>query len=89
MPSPNKASRCCRACLRSNRAIQVNVQIMRTFVRLRQLLSSNAALARKLAKLEAKYDERFKIVFDAIRHLMEEQEERKKSRKPIGFHSER
>src|SRR5207249_10968706 len=51
--------------LRSERAIQVNVEIMRTFVRLREMLSSNAALARKLAALEAKYDARFKIVFDA------------------------
>ena len=75
--------------LRSERAVQVNVQIMRTFVRLRQMLSSNAALARKLAALEAKYDARFKIVFDAIRGLMEEQKQQKRSRKPIGFHSER
>jgi len=75
--------------LRSSRAVQVNVQIMRTFVRLRQLLSSNAGLARKLAELEAKYDERFKIVFDAIRSLMQDQEERRKSKRPIGYHSER
>ena len=69
--------------------MKVNVQIMRTFVRLRKLLSSNAGLARKLAELEAKYDEHFKIVFDAIRDLMSDQDERKKSRKPIGYHSEK
>src|SRR4051794_12378511 len=50
--------------LRSERAVQVNVQIMRTFVRLREMLSSNAALARKLNELERKYDQNFKAVFD-------------------------
>jgi hypothetical protein len=56
--------------LRSKRAVQVNVEIMRTFVRLRQMLSSIADLARKLEALEKKYDSQFKIVFDAIRELM-------------------
>ena len=56
--------------LRSKRAIAVNVEIMRTFVRLRQILSSNAELARRLDELEGKYDRQFKIVFDAIRLLM-------------------
>ncbi len=56
--------------LRSPRAVLVNIAIMRTFVQLRQMLASNAGLARKLAALEAKYDEQFKIVFDAIRELM-------------------
>lgn len=56
--------------LNSPRAIAVNVAIMRTFVRLRQLIASHADLARKLADLESKYDEQFKIVFDAIRELM-------------------
>ncbi|MBF0106385.1 MAG: ORF6N domain-containing protein [Deltaproteobacteria bacterium] len=56
--------------LRSKRAILVNVEIMRTFVRLRRLLSSNKDLARKLAGLERKYDHQFKVVFDAIRELM-------------------
>ncbi len=56
--------------LRSPRAVQVNIAIMRTFVQLRQMLASNAGLARKLAALEAKYDEQFKAVFDAIRDLM-------------------
>jgi hypothetical protein len=75
--------------LRSERAVKVNVQIMRTFVRLRKLLSSNAQLARKLAELEAKYDEHFKIVFDAIRDLMSDDDERKKKRTPIGYQSEK
>lgn len=76
--------------LRSARAVQVNVQIMRTFVRLRQLLSSHAGLAAKLTQLESKYDEQFRIVFDAIRALMEEQEEEQQEtqRKKIGYHSE-
>src|SRR5712691_10311003 len=57
--------------LRSRRAVQVNIAIMRAFVRLREMLMSNADLARKLLALEGKYDAQFKIVFDAIRELME------------------
>jgi hypothetical protein len=56
--------------LRSPRAVQVNIEIMRAFVRLRQMLQSNADLARKLAALEKKYDAQFRVVFDAIRELM-------------------
>jgi len=56
--------------LRSDRAIHVNIEIMRAFVRLRQMLASNGELARKLAALEKKYDAQFKVVFDAIRELM-------------------
>jgi hypothetical protein len=68
--------------LRSKRAVAVNVQIMRTFVRLRQMLASNTELARKLARLERKYDDQFKIVFDAIRELMNPAPTKVK---PIGF----
>lgn len=68
--------------LQSTRAVQVNIEIMRAFVRLRQMLASNAELARKLNALEKKYDAQFKIVFDAIRQLMEPPE---KPRKKIGF----
>jgi hypothetical protein len=68
--------------LRSKRAIQVNIEIMRAFVRLRQLLSVNAELARKVDALERKYDAQFKVVFDAIRELMAPKAT--KSR-PIGF----
>lgn len=68
--------------LKSERAVQVNIQIMRTFVRLRQILASNKDLARKLAALERKYDKRFKVVFDALRELMTPPE---KERKPVGF----
>lgn len=57
--------------LHSERAIEVNIAIMRAFVRLRQLLASHADLARKLDELEMKYDEQFAIVFEAIRKLME------------------
>lgn len=56
--------------LNSPRAVQVNIAIMRAFVRLRQMLASNTQLARKLDDLEKKYDRQFKIVFDAIRQLM-------------------
>jgi hypothetical protein len=56
--------------LNSKRAVQVNIQIMRAFVRLRELLSSNVELSRRLDALENKYDRQFKVVFDAIRQLM-------------------
>ena len=68
--------------LRSKRAVQVNIEIMRAFVRLREMISSHKDLERKLAALENKYDEQFKVVFDAIRALMKETE---KPRKRIGF----
>ena len=69
--------------LRSERAVQVNIEIMRTFVKLRELLAGNRELARKLAELERKYDAQFKAVFDAIRELMKPPAS--KSRRPIGF----
>jgi len=56
--------------LRSERAVQVNVEIMRAFVRLRGLIGHNRDLARRLDNLESKYDRQFKVVFDAIRELM-------------------
>jgi ORF6N domain len=68
--------------LRSPRAIQVNIEIMRAFVQLRQMLATNEVLARKLAALEKKYDGQFKVVFQAIRELMAPPA-RKKRR--IGF----
>ena len=68
--------------LRSKRAVAVNVQIMRTFVRLRQMLASQADLAKKLEQLERNYDQQFKVVFDAIRQLMTPAEPK---RKQIGF----
>ena len=71
--------------LRSTRAVQVNIAIMRAFVRLRELLLSNADLARKLASLEGKYDAQFKVVFDAIRQLMAPPPAKPKPQ--IGFHS--
>lgn len=71
--------------LRSKRAIAVNVEIMRTFVRLRQIITSNKELARRLDELEGKYDRhdrQFKAVFDAIRLLMNP---RPLEQKEIGF----
>jgi hypothetical protein len=68
--------------LRSKRAVRVNIEIMRAFVRLRRLLATNENLARKLAALEKKYDAQFKVVFDAIRNLMTPPESK---RRPIGF----
>jgi hypothetical protein len=81
-PSPNKAWPCfptsCGA-----RAVQVNIAIMRSFVHLREMLLSNAELARKLCALEKKYDAQFKVVFDAIRELMTPPEP---PNRRIGFH---
>lgn len=68
--------------LKSKRAIEVNIEIMRTFVKLRQWLSSHKELEKKLNSLEKKYDENFKIVFEAIRLLMKEDQ---KPKHPIGF----
>ncbi|MFV1966226.1 MAG: ORF6N domain-containing protein [Pirellulaceae bacterium] len=72
--------------LRSERAAQVNVEIVRTFVRLRKLLSSHKELAGRLDELETKYDAQFKVVFNAIRQLMEPPTAAEKKR-GIGFHS--
>ena len=72
--------------LKSQRAVQVNIEIMRAFVRLRQMIATHADLARRLDDLEKKYDAQFRVVFDAIRELMAPPPE--PSRKRIGFHSE-
>jgi hypothetical protein len=71
--------------LKSERAIHVNIEIMRAFVRLRRLLASHAQLAGKLAAMEKKYDVQFKIVFEALRQLMAPPELK---RRRIGFQSE-
>jgi phage regulator Rha-like protein len=68
--------------LRSQRAVQVNIEIMRAFIRLRQMLASHVELARKLDALEKKYDAQFKQVFEAIRQLMAPPEPK---RRRIGF----
>jgi hypothetical protein len=68
--------------LNSERAIQVNIAIMRTFTQMRQMIASHTEFARKLAELEKKYDAQFRIVFDAIRQLMTPP---RKPRGRIGF----
>lgn len=68
--------------LNSERAIEASVQVVRAFLKLRQILASNAELAGKLEELEKKYDKQFKIVFGAIRQLMTPPSARAK---PIGF----
>jgi hypothetical protein len=68
--------------LNSERAIQVNIEIMRAFVKLRRMLASNAELSRRFDELESKYDRKFKVVFDAIRQLMSPP---LPGRKQIGF----
>jgi hypothetical protein len=72
--------------LKSRRAIQVNIAIMRTFVRLREILATHKDLARKLEALERKYDAQFKVVFDAIRELMTPSPP--PSQRQIGFRPE-
>jgi hypothetical protein len=71
--------------LNSERAIQVNIEIMRAFIRLRELIATNRDLARRLDHLEKKYDAQFKVVFDTIRALMVPPE---KARRSIGFRVE-
>jgi hypothetical protein len=68
--------------LNSERAIHVNIEIMRAFVKLRQMLASDAELSRRLDKLERRYDHQFKVVFDAIRQLLTPPA---RARKAIGF----
>jgi len=68
--------------LNSGRAISVNIEIMRTFVKIREMLMYNKDLARRLDELEKKYDTQFRIVFDALRELIKHPE---KENKPIGF----
>jgi hypothetical protein len=68
--------------LRSERAVRVNIEIMRAFVRLRQVMSTQGDLIRRLDELEQRYDAHFKIVFDALRQLMSKPDP---ARKRIGF----
>ena len=68
--------------LKSKRAIQVNIQIMNTFVQLRRMLADNKALAHRLDVMEKKYDAQFKVVFDALRKLITPPDPPKR---PIGF----
>jgi len=71
--------------LNSERAVQVNIEIMRAFVRLREMIATNRDVARRLDELEKRYNAQFKGVFDAIRQLMVSPE---KARRPIGFRVE-
>jgi phage regulator Rha-like protein len=70
--------------LNSERAIQVNVQIIRAFTRLREMLLTHAELRQKIEEMEKKYDQQFQVVFEAIRQLLESPEAKPKKR--IGFH---
>lgn len=70
--------------LHSQRAVQVNIAIMRTFVQLRRLMDSNRDLARRIDAMESRYDEQFSAVFDAIKQLITDDKQRK-TKRPIGF----
>ena len=69
--------------LRSDRAVQVNIAVMRIFVQLRRSLSNHAELSERLAEMEQRFDARFKVVFRAIRQLMEHRDNKRKQ--TIGF----
>ncbi|MDO9360078.1 MAG: ORF6N domain-containing protein [Polaromonas sp.] len=72
--------------LRSQRAVEVNIAIMRTFVQLRRLMDSNRDLARRIEAMEMRYDEQFSAVFDAIKQLIsDDQAKKSKPDRPIGF----
>src|SRR5437868_9118079 len=72
--------------LRSPRAVEVNIAIMRTFVQLRRLMDSNRQLARKIEAMEKRYDEQFTVVFEAIKRLIAEDDARRATpRRRIGF----
>lgn len=68
--------------LKSKRAVQVNIQIMRTFTRLREMLAGHKDLQKKIEDMEAKYDKQFRVVFEAIKQLLQEEE---KPQRKIGF----
>lgn len=70
--------------LNSERAIMVNIQIMRTFVRIKEMLMTHKDLQRKIEEMEQKYDQRFKVVFDIIKQLIKEEA---KPKRTIGFHN--
>ncbi|MCR4311657.1 MAG: ORF6N domain-containing protein [Candidatus Uhrbacteria bacterium] len=72
--------------LKSKRAINVNIQIMRTFSKLREMLVENDGLRLKLDAMEKRYDEQFKVVFDAIRNLLSEKSEESRT---IGFRTKK
>ena len=72
--------------LRSKRAVEVNIAIMRTFVKLRQILADNALLRRKIESMERKYDEKFQQVFDVLKYMITEEA---KPKQPFGFHSKK
>ena len=72
--------------LNSERAIMVNIQIMRTFTKLREMLLSHLELRRKIEAMERKYDQQFKVIFEVIRRLQETQLEPEKPKRRIGFH---
>jgi len=69
--------------LRSKRAVQVNIAIMRTFVKLRRILADNAILRRKIESMERKYDEQFQQVFAVLKYMIAEEA---KPKQPFGFH---
>jgi hypothetical protein len=73
--------------LKSEKAVEVNVQIIRTFVKLREMIVSNKELRLKMEDIERKYDKRFKVVFDTLRSLIEnnKKEISIEKKEPIGF----
>ncbi|KKT89821.1 MAG: KilA-N, DNA-binding domain protein [Parcubacteria group bacterium GW2011_GWC1_45_14] len=76
--------------LNSRRAIEVNIQIIRTFVKLREMIISNKELRTRIEEMERRYDKRFKIIFDTLREFLKKEDPDMKSRKnKIGFESKK
>ena len=73
--------------LRSKKAVLVNIEIMRAFTRLREMLRSHEALWKKIEEIEKKYDVQFKVVFDALRKMLTPPAPPSKPKNPIGFHA--
>jgi len=72
--------------LNSERAIKVNIAIMRTFIKLRQMISTHKEMRRKIEEMEKKYDKQFKIVFTALKELLDHSKEAERPKTSIGFH---
>jgi len=74
--------------LNSDRAIEVNIQIMRAFVQFRRLLLSNIDLRRKIEAMEKKYDKQFAVVFEILKELIGQETKMQPSKRKIGFHKD-
>lgn len=75
--------------LNSDRAIKVNIAIMRAFIKLRRMISAHKEMRRKIEEMEKRYDKQFKVVFTALKELLDQPKEPQKPKPKIGFHPNR